>query len=131
MGARAWVGVLVVVSLALCGCSIPASSSRGGGTGGGEAGGGSTGGGSGGATVRAEGLSLITEPGPGDTPFIALIDSARERIEVTMYELTDERVEQALAAAAARGVRVEVLLDDGQYGAGRALNDDAYRYLAT
>jgi cardiolipin synthase A/B len=75
------------------------------------------------------GLSLITEPGPGDTPFVELIDSARHTVEVTMYELTDERVEQALAAAAARGVRVAVLLDHGQYGAGRPLNDAAYRYL--
>jgi cardiolipin synthase A/B len=127
MSVRAWVGrsavvSFVVVSLGLCvalsGCSIPAASSTGGGTGGG------------GATVRSEGLSLITEPGPGDTPFIALIDSARQRIEMTMYELTDERVEQALVAAASRGVRVEVLLDNGQYGAGRALNDGAYDYLA-
>jgi phosphatidylserine/phosphatidylglycerophosphate/cardiolipin synthase-like enzyme len=96
-------------------------------------GGSSVGGGSageGGATVRSEGLSLITEPGPGDTPFIALIDSARHSVEVTMYELTDERVDQALVAAASRGVRVEVLLDDGQYSAGRALNDGAYDYLA-
>jgi cardiolipin synthase len=129
MSTRAWVGPLAAVSLvvvslglcvALCGCSIPAASSTGGG--------GAVGGG--GATVRSEGLSLITEPGPGDRPFIALIDSARQRIEVTMYELTDERVEQALVAAASRGVHVEVLLDHGQYGAGRALNDGAYDYLA-
>jgi cardiolipin synthase A/B len=76
------------------------------------------------------GLSLITEPGTGNQPFITLIDSAKHNIEVTMYELTDERVEHALAATAARGVRVAVLLDDGQYGAGRPLNDAAYRYLA-
>jgi len=138
MSARAWSGVWVVVSLALCGCSIPTTSSTGGGGAGGGVGGGvggssSVGGGSAGegsATVRGEGLSLITEPGPGDTPFIALIDSARHSVEVTMYELTDERVEQALVAAASRGVRVEVLLDDGQYGTGRALNDGAYDYLA-
>jgi len=106
---------------------MPASGT-GGGVGGGSAGGGRAGGD--GATVRGEGLSLITEPGPGDTPFIALIDSARHSIEITMYELTDERIEQALVAAASRGVRVAVLLDDGQYGAGRALNDGAYDFLA-
>jgi phosphatidylserine/phosphatidylglycerophosphate/cardiolipin synthase-like enzyme len=104
---------LVIVSLGLCGCSTY------------------TGTGGGGTTVRSNGLSLVTEPGPGDGPFIALIDSARRSIQVTIYELSDERVEQALAAAAARGVRVGVLLDDGQYGAGRALNDAAYRYMAT
>jgi cardiolipin synthase A/B len=75
------------------------------------------------------GLSLITEPGPGDEPFVELIDSARHTVEVTMYELTDERVEQALVADVARGVRVAVLLDRGQYGAGQPLNDAAYRYL--
>jgi cardiolipin synthase len=108
------------VLLALCGCSIPAANDT--------SGGGSVG--RGGTTVRRDGLSLITEPGPGDRPFIALIDSARQRIEVTMYELTDQRVEQALVAAASRGVHVAVLLDDGQYGAGQPLNDGAYDYLA-
>jgi cardiolipin synthase len=75
-------------------------------------------------------LWLITEPGPGDKPFLALIDSARHSVEVTMYELNDERVEQSLADDAARGVQVTVLLDHGQYGAGQTLNDPAYRYLA-
>jgi phosphatidylserine/phosphatidylglycerophosphate/cardiolipin synthase-like enzyme len=113
VSARAWASWWVIVSLGLCGCSTY------------------TGTGGGGTTVRSNGLSLVTEPGPGDGPFIALIDSARRSIQVTIYELSDERVEQALAAAAARGVRVGVLLDDGQYGAGRALNDAAYRYMAT
>ncbi len=115
VSARAWASWSVIVSLALCGCSTYTA----------------TGTGAGATTVRGEGLSLITEPGRGDAPFIALIDSARHRVQVAMYELADERVEQALAAAAARGVQVAVLLDHGQYGAGRPLNDAAYRYLAT
>jgi cardiolipin synthase A/B len=119
VSARAWVTLSAVVSLALCGCSTLTSTYTGTGTS------------DGGTTVRSDGLSLITEPGVGDTPFIALIDSARRSVQVTIYELTDERVEQALAAAAARGVRVAVLLDHGQYDAGRALNDAAYGYLAT
>ncbi len=109
--ARAWASWSVIVSLALGGCSTH------------------VGPGTGGTTVISDGLSLITEPGPGDTPFVALIDSARHTVEMTMYELTDERVERALAAAAARGVQVAVLLDHGQYGAGRPLNDAAYSYL--
>jgi cardiolipin synthase len=120
MSTSAWATWLASVSLALCGCSIPAANDT--------SGGGSVG--RGGTTVRRDGLSLITEPGPGDRPFIALIDSARHSVEVTMYELTDELIEQALVAAASRGVHVAVLLDDGQYGAGRALNDTAYDYLA-
>jgi cardiolipin synthase A/B len=105
-------GWCAAVLFAVGGCAAPAATTT-------NAGGAHTG-----------GLSLITEPGPGDPPFVALIDSARHSVEVTMYELTDERVEQALVAAASRGVRVEVLLDDGRYGAGRALNDAAYDYLA-
>jgi cardiolipin synthase len=120
MSTCAWATWLAIVSLALCGCSIPTANDTSGGNSMGD----------GGTTVRRDGLSLITEPGPGDTPFVALIDSARHSVEVTMYELTDELVEQALVAAASRGVRVEVLLDHGQYGAGRALNDGAYDYLA-
>jgi cardiolipin synthase len=119
MSTCAWATWLAIVSLALCGCSIPTANDTSGGNSMGD----------GGTTVRRDGLSLITEPGPGDTPFVALIDSARHSVEVTMYELTDELVEQALVAAASRGVRVEVLLDHGQYGAGQALNDAAYRYL--
>ena len=75
------------------------------------------------------GLSLITEPGAGDRPFIALIDSARRSVRMTMYELEDQRVEQALAVVASRGVHVIVLLDPGRYGAGRPGNQAAYNYL--
>jgi cardiolipin synthase len=83
------------------------------------------------ALAQSEGLSLITEPGSGSQPFVELVESARHTVQVTMYELTDQRIEQALAAAAARGVQVSVLLDDGKYATGRSLNDAAYRYLAT
>jgi cardiolipin synthase len=77
------------------------------------------------------GLSLITEPGPGDEPFVVLIEGARHTVRVAMYELEDPRVEQALADAAARGVQVMVLLDDGRYGAaGRTSNQAAYSYLS-
>jgi cardiolipin synthase len=106
---------LSVIALALCGCSTPTATSTSDSS----------------TTVRSGGLSLITEPGPGDRPFLALIDSARHTIQMTMYELTDQRVEHALATAAARDVHVAVLLDHGQYGDGRPLNDAAYRYLAT
>ena len=46
-----------------------------------------------------------------------------------MYELEDQRVEQALAAGASRGVHVIVLLDHGYYDAGRPANQPAYSYL--
>lgn len=118
-------GWCVLVLLALCGCA--ASTIAVCGTSGHT--GGDTGGG-GGATALSKGLSLIAEPGPGDRPFVALIDGARHSVEVTIYELNDSQVERALAAAAGRGVHVAVLLDHGLYGAGRALNDGADRYLS-
>ena len=112
-------GWCAAVLLTVCGCAAPSATTT------------TVSGAYAGQRYRPTGgLSLITEPGPGDAPFIALIDSARQSIDVTMYELTDQRVERALAATAARGVRVAVLLDDGQYGAGRPLNDAAYDYLA-
>jgi cardiolipin synthase len=117
-------GWCVLVLLVLCGCaaSTIAVCGTSGHTGGGGAGDG--------ATVISKGLSLITEPGPGDRPFVALIDGARHSIRVTIYELNDPEVERALAAAAARGVHVAVLLDHGLHGTGRPINDGAYRYLA-
>jgi cardiolipin synthase len=120
-------GWCVLVLLALCGCAVSTLAVCGTSGHTGDGGGGGTGGGT---IVLSKGLALITEPGPGDRPFLALIDGARHSVEVTMYELNDPQVERALAAAAARGVHVAVLLDHGLYGAGRALNDPAYRYLA-
>ena len=110
-GKRELGGWCAAVLLTVCGCAAPAATTTNAGR------------------AHTGGLSLITEPGPGDRPFIALIDSAQNTVKVTMYELTDQRVEQALAAAAARGVQVAVLLDHGQYGAGRPGNQAAYNYL--
>src|ERR1700728_1263658 len=80
-------GWCALVLLALCGCAASTVTvcCTGGPTSG-NTGGGDT---SGGATVVSRGLSLITEPGPGDRPFVALIDGARDSVEVTKYELND------------------------------------------
>lgn len=63
-----------------------------------------------GLTASASGLSLITEPEAGIGPVLTLIEQARHRVLMTIYEMTDTRVQAALAADAARGVRVRVLL---------------------
>ena len=55
--------------------------------------------------------SLIVEPGAGFSPVYDLIGRARHGIEVTMYEFSDTTAEHDLAAAARRGVRVHVILD--------------------
>jgi phosphatidylserine/phosphatidylglycerophosphate/cardiolipin synthase-like enzyme len=74
------------------------------------------------------GLALLVEPAAGIAPIYRLIDSARHSVQMTMYELADETAEQALAADAARGVRVQVILDGSSYD--RSLNQPAFDYLA-
>jgi phosphatidylserine/phosphatidylglycerophosphate/cardiolipin synthase-like enzyme len=68
---------------------------------------------------------LITEPGAGFGPVYHLIDHARHSVDVTMYELADTTAERDLAAAAGRGVRVRVVLDERE----DHTNSDAYAYL--
>lgn len=57
--------------------------------------------------------SLYIEPGAGFSPVYDLIDHARHSVDVTMYEFSDSAAERDLAAAASRGVHVEVILDTG------------------
>jgi phosphatidylserine/phosphatidylglycerophosphate/cardiolipin synthase-like enzyme len=79
------------------------------------------------ARVRAAGaLSLVVEPDAGPEPVYALLRSARRSVEVEIYELEDDQATALLAADAARGVRVRVLLD-GHYV--RRYNAPAFSYL--
>ena len=71
---------------------------------------------------------LVQYPDAGFAGFYAQIAHARRSIDMEMYELDDSTAEQGLAAAAARGVRVRVLLDKAFSGA-RA-NRSAATYLA-
>lgn len=56
-------------------------------------------------------LVLLTEPQAGTATIDGLITGAKSRIDLTMYELNDPVAEADLAAAAARGVAVRVILD--------------------
>jgi cardiolipin synthase len=69
--------------------------------------------------------ALIVEPGAGFSPVYRLINGARHSIDVTMYEFADTTAEQDLAAAARRGVRVHVILDQRE----QSRNAPAYSYL--
>jgi cardiolipin synthase len=82
------------------------------------------------AQAAGGGLRVLAEPQAGVAPFLSLIAGARSSIELTMYELFDHRVEQALVDAAHRGVNVRVLLNGGYYSEHEATNAAAYRYLA-
>jgi phosphatidylserine/phosphatidylglycerophosphate/cardiolipin synthase-like enzyme len=81
------------------------------------------------ANVAYRELSIITEPGPGDRPFVQAVQSARSSVDLVMYELSDATFEQALVGAEERGVRVRVLLNGGYYGGGSSANKPAYNYL--
>ncbi len=54
-------------------------------------------------------------PGPGPRPAITLFQKASRSIRLNTYEITDRRVERALADARAKGVRVEILLSRRVY----------------
>jgi cardiolipin synthase A/B len=70
-------------------------------------------------------FSLLVEPAAGFSPVYSLFNQAKHSIDVTMYEFTDTTAEHDLAAAARRGVRVEVILDGKQ----ASVDEAAYRYL--
>jgi phosphatidylserine/phosphatidylglycerophosphate/cardiolipin synthase-like enzyme len=73
-------------------------------------------------------LSLVTEPGDDYQSVDQLVSGARHSIDLTMYELADERIEGLLVAAHQRGVSVRVLLDHA-YG-GADVNQDAVARLS-
>jgi cardiolipin synthase A/B len=71
-------------------------------------------------------LSVLVEPSAGVGKIYQLINGARSSIELTMYELRDSSAEDDLAAAAARGVDVRVILDAHLE---KSRNTAAYDYL--
>ncbi len=81
----------------------------------------------GGASPSGGSLQVLTEPGAGIGPIYRLITGARSSVDLTMYELNDPTAEADLAADAARGVDVRVILDQHLE---RAANSAAYSYLA-
>ncbi|MCU1492353.1 MAG: phosphatidylserine/phosphatidylglycerophosphate/cardiolipin synthase-like protein [Acidimicrobiaceae bacterium] len=70
-----------------------------------------------GPAAVTSGLTLLTEPDAGMAPIYRLLASPRHSLDMVMYELDDGSAEAILAADAARGVRVRVLLDRAEVGA--------------
>ncbi|MGO9081150.1 MAG: phospholipase D-like domain-containing protein [Streptosporangiaceae bacterium] len=70
---------------------------------------------------------MLVEPQAGLGPVYRLITGARSSVELTMYELADPTAEADLAAAAARGADVRVILDQHLE---KSRNQGAYDYLA-
>ena len=114
------VAFLAVVLLAATGCKVQVGSVA-------QANPGSSGAGPAGSPGVTRSGSLIVEPGAGFSPVYKLINGARHTIDVTMYEFSDTTAERDLAAAARRGVRVHVILDQREQSA----NSAAYSYLGS
>ena len=120
--ARASASVLVcaaAVMLAVAGCKIDPPAAAGAGSAGQAAG---QEPGPGAARVGA----LIIEPGAGFSPVYGLINGARHSIDVTMYEFADSTAEHDLAAAAKRGVKVQVILDNKE----KSINSNSFSYFS-
>jgi cardiolipin synthase len=80
-------------------------------------------------TAAASALSLLVEPQAGMTPLYDFMSSARQSLDMTMYELSDPTAEQILIADHKRGVRVRVLLDHDYTGG--SVNQSAYATLSS
>src|SRR5664279_5111173 len=65
-------------------------------------------------------LTLIVEPQAGYQPIYDFISGARVSLDMTMYQLSDAKAQDALKAAAKRGVKVRVLLDSDTQGGGNS-----------
>ena len=61
-------------------------------------------------------LRLIIEPQAGMGGIDRLLSTAHHGVDLEMYELDDPAIESILAADAARGVRVRVILDKAYIG---------------
>src|SRR3989338_11270064 len=80
-------------------------------------------------TPPTDSLSLIVLPRDWIKPLLSMIGGAEKSVDLVMYQLEDPQVEEALAAAPARGVAVRVLLNKGYYGKQEGRNQPAYEYL--
>jgi len=80
-------------------------------------------------TAAPSALSLLVEPQAGMTPLYNFMSSARQSLDMTMYELSDLTAEQILIADHKRGVRVRVLLDHDYSGG--SVNQPAYATLSS
>jgi phosphatidylserine/phosphatidylglycerophosphate/cardiolipin synthase-like enzyme len=72
----------------------------------------------GGVAKSASTYALVTEPGAGYQPIYDFISGAKKTVDMTMYQLSDPKAQDALKTAAKRGVKVRVLLNSNSEGGG-------------
>lgn len=63
-------------------------------------------------------VGVFVEPEDGRAPILDEIGAAREEVTLQIYLISDNEIIDALAAAAARGVHVRVLLEEHPFGGG-------------
>ncbi|MBN9417158.1 MAG: cardiolipin synthase [Candidatus Eremiobacteraeota bacterium] len=78
--------------------------------------------------VPARDHAVLAMPQAGIDSILDVIGGARQRVFVKMFKLTSERIQQALVAAAQRGVDVRVMLNPSRSDGSRA-NDEAAEVL--
>ena len=80
--------------------------------------------------VHASTSTLIIEPDDGISPVAKMVQGASSSVDLVMYQNEDGEIDSALAADAARGVTVRVLLNKGYYGKEEnAENEPAHAFL--
>ncbi len=74
--------------------------------------------------------SLFIQPESGRGPILDAIHNAKEEILVQVYILSDKQIIQALKDARARGVKVNVMLEEHPFGGGN-LNNNTRKTLTS
>jgi len=72
---------------------------------------------------------IITEPDDGAAPLVTFIDSARSSLDGEIYLLSDPSALAAFARVEARGVQVQLILEQHPYGGDTGSPSAAYAYL--
>ena len=76
-------------------------------------------------------MKLLIQPEDGVTPIIAALNKAKKSIEVLVFRLDRKQIEQALHAAAARGVAVRALVAFANRGGEQQLRQLETRLLGS
>ena len=74
-------------------------------------------------------MRLIVEPADGVAPLLAAIARARTSVEIAIFRLDRKDIEEALMAAAAKGVRVTALIAFANRGGEQRLRQLELRFL--
>jgi len=67
--------------------------------------------------------ALFIEPAAGRGPILDVINNAKSEILVEVYLLSDKQIIQALGDAKARGIKVNVMLEEHPFGGGNLNNN--------